>query len=122
MLSLWEEQLTSNGKSSIEEIYALYPRKVGKRAALLSIEKALRRVAHETWIADGREAEFIKDRVREFASSPAGNRGLLTPHATTWFNQSRYLDDPKEWNHLSKEEYADFMRQREANVGVWRPQ
>ena len=73
----------------------LYPRKVGKGAALKAIEKALERIEGD------RPAEWVAKRVKLYAESTAGQNGAFTPHPATWFNQSRYLDDPKEWEKVS---------------------
>src|SRR6476620_8160014 len=40
------------------------------------------------------------ERTLAFARSPAGNRGNLTPHPATWFNQGRYDDNPTEWEQI----------------------
>ena len=81
-------------KDHVEAIYSAYPRKVGKRAALLRIREALVSLYKET----GEDSfSFLIERTRMFANSPAGKAGSYTPHPSTWYNQGRYLDDPKEW-------------------------
>lgn len=108
----------------IEEIYEKYPRKVGKRDAIKAITMALKRLPQEmTW--EGKEedlAYWLLGRVEQFAKTPAGNRGYLTPHPSTWFNQSRYLDDPREWEELAPREFERLQQKVNANVGVWKPQ
>jgi hypothetical protein len=93
---------TTPPASQVNEIYQLYPRKVEKREALKAITAAIKRVREGEYKNDGvSEAEAIagiKDRTALFAQSPAGNRGKYTPYPATWFNRSRYLDDPKEWD------------------------
>jgi len=88
--------------SAVEEIYELYPKKVGKRIALKSIEAAIKRVVNGEYKNVKRsETEAIagiKNRTVMFAQSAAGARGQYTPHPATWFNRSGYLDDPKEWD------------------------
>lgn len=90
----------------IESIYASYPRKVGKRKALVAIGCAARRLA-----ADGNDdpAERLLAATREYAvceyvkSSPAS----FVPHPATWFNQDRFNDDRADWDrpaHISDEE------------------
>jgi hypothetical protein len=76
-----------------EEIYSVYPRKVGKTDALKAIRKAITRELK----AHPRAAEYLKSRTLQFAKSDAGNRGEFTPHPATWFNQERYNDDDREW-------------------------
>jgi hypothetical protein len=103
------------------EIYGAYPRKVCRRAALLEIERAIRRLeAGEA----GRKMAY-SDAVFEllratvvYAQSPAGNRKQFTPHPSSWYHQSRYLDDPAEWQHLNPTEERDIKNRMEANVGV----
>jgi hypothetical protein len=83
-----------------DEIYQLYPRKVGKRAALTAITRCLKRLRGEVaplGIPQLTRFDWLKQRVTKFAASPKGNAGEYTPHPATWFNQSRYLDDDKEW-------------------------
>jgi len=84
----------------VEEIYQLYPRKVGKRAALKAISYALTRL-HDgeagiplNW---DQAADALKKVTAIFSQSPAGNSARFTPHTATWFNRSSYLDDRKEW-------------------------
>ncbi len=69
------------------EIYAHYPKKVGKAAALKAIEKALRLVTRG----------FLMDRAKAYAKAREGQDRQFTPHPATWFNQGRYDDDPAEW-------------------------
>lgn len=102
----------------VEEIYELYPRKVGRKKALESITAAVARlcggeikgeaISRETAIAG------LKERVIAFAESPAGKRGTYTPHPTTWFNRSSYLDDRAEWSAVGIP--AEFVSQNELRV------
>lgn len=77
-----------------EEIYAAYPRHVGKAAARVAIERALVRVLKDH--PDDAKA-WLLERVMAYATSPAGQAGHFTPHPATWFNQDRFNDDPAEW-------------------------
>jgi hypothetical protein len=78
-----------------ESIYAAYPRKVAKIAALRAIERA-HRLLSERMLP--KEAEkLLMDAVTEFAQSDAGQRGQFTPHCSTFMNQGRYHDDRSEW-------------------------
>jgi hypothetical protein len=69
------------------DIYAAYPRHVARRYAIECIKKALLE----------EEADWLLERTRLFAGSPAGQKGEFTPHPSTWFNQERYHDDEREW-------------------------
>lgn len=93
------------------ELYKLYPRHVAQRVAEVAIAKALARLDNGTERLDLIERNnalqlyrdgftFLKQAVECYASSPAGKRDSFTPHPSTWFNQSRYLDDPGEWFRL----------------------
>lgn len=108
-----------------EEIYKIYPRHIGKGVALKSIQKAIKRLPLELRI-EGKVVDnlndWIKEKTAQFANSPSGQRGIFTPYPSTWFNQSRYLDDPKEWELMSDREEENLRRYQRANVGVWRPQ
>jgi len=70
-------------------IYAAYPRKVGKVAAIKAIQKAMERGATNLL--------FV---VRQYADAtakwPAADKQYI-PHPATWFNKGMYDDDPKEW-------------------------
>lgn len=107
-----------------EEIYQKYPRKVGKRDAMKAIEKALSRLPEELkWEGKIEDLPFwLMSKVERYAASPAGNRGHLTPHPSTWFNQARYLDSESEWDELTPKEFEEFKLRSQANIGVYRPQ
>jgi hypothetical protein len=97
-----------------ELLYKLYPRKVAPRDAIKKIEKALQRLREELkrecpQLPDEYAARYawLVERVKMFAASPAGRSGTFTPHPATWFNQSRYLDDPSEWYRRNGHERAN---------------
>lgn len=83
----------SNGSvSQAEEIYSLYPRKVGKPAAIRSIAKAIMKHGSET----------VKAATANFAKAWGPGDDLnFCPHPSTWFNQERYNDDPSTWAKTS---------------------
>ena len=99
----------------ILEIYATYPRKIGRRTALLAVERAVRRLMAGTDTGQKMTYENavfgLLQATATYARSPAGQRGQYTPHPSAWFNQSRYLDDPKEWNHAEESKDAAIARQ-----------
>jgi|SRR6185312_3912472 len=95
-----------------EEIYKLYPRKVGRGDALKAIRKAIQRLPNELQelnpsAEDGvlsviNEVEWLKEKIRKFSISDAARPdglfdGYTPPHPSTWFNAQRYLDDESEW-------------------------
>lgn len=74
--------------SQAEEIYAEYPKKVGKPNALRAIKRALKSVS----------ADFLLQRTKLFASTYNGEPRFI-PHPATWFNGERFNDDPETWCH-----------------------
>ncbi len=114
----------SDGNSSHESnlivVWECYPRKVGKRKALLEIERAISRLVSGEIGRKLSETEAVEELVKAtslYARSNAGQRGTFTPHPTTWFHQSRYLDDPDDWFHETPDEHLKALNQ----VGVYRP-
>lgn len=85
-------------------IYSKYPRKEARGAALKAIDKALGRLQKGDAETVGMSLEeafnFLCGRTDLFASSPAGQRPDKSkiPHASTFFNQERYFDDPEAWS------------------------
>ena len=90
--------------SEIKQVYLAYPRHVGPEAALKAIQKAAERLVKERVHPDDRAASrWLWRRARQYAASPAGqsppkgSHDDYRPHPSTWFNQRRFDDDPKEW-------------------------
>src|ERR1019366_5156709 len=86
----------------VERVYAAYPRHVGRAKALEAIRKAVTRLGtgKDVPVMDCASAlVFLREAVVRYARSPAANAGNYTPHAATWFNQARYFDDEREWQH-----------------------
>lgn len=80
-----------------QQIYAAYPRKVGRDKAIKVICKALKRVPFETMLA----------AVRLYAESRQDKNPNFTPHPATWFSQGRYEDDPQEWQREGKPRFTE---------------
>jgi hypothetical protein len=80
-----------------EDIYAAYPRKVGKQAALKAIKKA------STMVRDGGAGakEYLMDRTKAYAEAvskwPVADKQFI-PFPATWFNRGSYDDNPAEWS------------------------
>lgn len=107
----------------VRQIYKLYPRRVGPRDALRAISEALQRLMEgETGpnLSLNEATLLLETSTREFAVSPSGQRGQYTPYPATWFDRSRYLDDPGEWQQLEGDVTRAMEQAREANVGVFR--
>lgn len=103
--------LTANearAEATAEMVYEAYPRHVGRKAALLAIKRAAKDDSKGTLnTARGHGAftfEHLLERARAYAEAvtkwPERDRPFI-PHPATWFNQGRYLDDPKEWQRGS---------------------
>lgn len=79
-----------------EQVYALYPRKVGREDALTAISGALKK----------HDLAYLLDKTNQFAQAvnswPSSYRyfqdgGDRCPNPGTWYRQGRYADDPKTW-------------------------
>jgi hypothetical protein len=72
------------------EIYDAYPKKVGRGAALKAIQKAIDR---------GNSPESVLEATKAYAKSALvkTTESQFLPHASTWYNQDRFLDDRKNW-------------------------
>ncbi len=80
-MRLGAEGPTSQG---FEDFWAVYPKKVGKRAAQIAFTKALKR---------GAEAEVMVENALAYRNDPNRNPDY-TALPTTWLNQDRWLDEP----------------------------
>lgn len=69
-----------------EEIYDLYPHKVGKPSALKAIRKALK----------SHNPAFLKEKTAAYAEAVKGTDTIL-PNPATWFNDERFENDPSTW-------------------------
>lgn len=94
------QKLKERKRSSIhpdaERVYELFPKKVGRDAALAAISKALEK----------NSTEYLLDKTSQFARAvadwPSSYRyfqdgGDRCPHPSTWYNEARYADDPTTW-------------------------
>lgn len=66
-----------------EEIYNVYPRKVGRGAAIKAIIKAL---------GQATRSELMAATIN-YGMSRKGEDHKFTPHPSTWFNEERYKDE-----------------------------
>lgn len=80
----------SDGKGVEEEIWELYPKKADRMNGFAAICAAVERDGGDEILACTRAyAEAV-------AKWPAKERRFV-PHASTWFNNERYDDDPETW-------------------------
>ena len=87
-----------------EKIYAAYPRKVGRGAAMRAIRSAVNRLANGSLSKPAMSPTIARrwlwKRATEYAVSEAGDKPAgpdYRPHPATWFNAERYFDDDSEW-------------------------
>jgi hypothetical protein len=90
-------QRISSAPEAVEAIYALYPRKVGKPAALKAIARALGK-STPTKLREATEA------FAELWEGVPASRMIFVPHPATWFSESRFDDDPATWRGPDKED------------------
>ena len=69
-----------------EELYSIYPKQVGKPAALRAIQRAL---ANHPF-------DFLLDRAQLYAKT-CNSPTEFTPNPSTWYNQARFNDNPATW-------------------------
>lgn len=81
---------TSGASAQVLSIYEAYPKKVGRGAALISIQRAIDR---------GNTPEALLDATVAYAKSPLvrSTDAQFIPNPSTWYNQDRFLDDRKLW-------------------------
>jgi hypothetical protein len=100
---IWKSKKKKKPKTAQEEtaysddfnmFWDAYPRKEGKAYAFACYERA---------IAKGYKRGLIILRAEQFAQSEVG-MGMLKhiPHASTWLNQRRFLDEPAVWNSFGQ--------------------
>jgi hypothetical protein len=93
-----------------EKIYAAYPRKVGKPAALRAIRRAIGQHGFDR----------VLERTQAYASARGGDLAYM-PNPSTWFNEQRYDDDPATWlrsNHANIKPAPKIVRPDTFGQGV----
>jgi len=73
--------------AQVEEVFKIYPRRVGKKAAIKRIREAMHDHGYE----------FILEKTKAYAKAREGLDIEYTPHPATWYHQGRYLDEPDTW-------------------------
>lgn len=82
-----------------EQVYELYPKKVRKPKAIVSIRNAIKQFGFE----------LIRQKTVEFAKARQGQNDQFTPHPATWFNQHGFNDEPSTWNQNQDGESGDDL-------------
>lgn len=76
--------------AKIDQVYAAYPRRVGRGAARKAIRAALGKIAKR---GEKDPVAWLLARVQRYAEQRRGENPKFTPHPATWFNSERYDDD-----------------------------
>jgi uncharacterized protein YdaU (DUF1376 family) len=78
---------------ALDRLWALFPRKVGKRKALALLEKEIRAYADEWELPDLTDAvEVFREHIVRMATKYRNTEERFIPHPATWLSQGRYLD------------------------------
>lgn len=83
--------------------YAIYPRRIGKKAAEKAWAKAMK---------TGADPELVIQAAQRFAASRVGQDPKYTPHPATWLNAGRWEDEPE------KTTFAP-LNQTDANIAAF---
>lgn len=81
-----ELKLVLDPEELAEEIYQLYPLKVGKPDAIKKIMGALK----------NHDSVSLREKTQAYAKAVSGTDTII-PNPATWFNQERFNDDPSTW-------------------------
>ena len=79
-------------------IYNEYPKKVGRAAALKSIDKSLLKLKQ----SKDDPVAWLTERVKLYTVKTKNVKTRFIPHASTWFNEERFFDDESTWGDNSK--------------------
>lgn len=78
---------------ALERLWMMFPRKVGKKKAMVLLSKAIHEYADE-WELDALDdaVEVMRERIHAFAQASRTTEPKFIPHPATWLSQGRYLD------------------------------
>lgn len=100
-----------SARERAERVWAVCTwRKVSKRAGIMAIQTAEKRLVSDVFKGDPDAAsEFLRSRAAAYSASRivASTPIQYLPHPSTWFNQGRYDDDPREWDRARTGSDAD---------------
>jgi len=92
---------TGAALEAAEAIYQAYPRHEGKKAALKAISLAMRGTPSQDLLKKTMEyGAAVAKWPDSFRYTKEGRD--LVPHPATWFNEGRFMDDPKAWEQRDK--------------------
>lgn len=85
-------------KITVQEIYAAYPKKLGKEDAFRAIKKSMIE----------KDGEYLLEAVRAYAVATKNTERRFIKHPATWFNAGCYDDDRAEWNPPAPKSRAEL--------------
>lgn len=111
-----KKQKTNEATDIAISIYDAYPKKIDKKRAMQSINKAIIDMKR-----NGGTAENLLETVKQYRReverhglNPRHEKWASIPHPSTWFNQGRYENDPAEWTALFREgKHTDIEKPQE---------
>ena len=77
----------------ILSLYNLYPKKKGKKRALIAIRKALTELSS----TEEKPVDFLKSKLQAYAKVIATGNKRFVPYPARWFGEAMYNDDPESW-------------------------
>jgi len=77
---------------SLERLWSLFPRKVGKARTLALLERAIRDFAREEEFELDDAVEVFREHIDRMARQYRSTEQQFIPHPATWLGQKRYLD------------------------------
>ena len=80
-------EVVQSSENSALEIYDAYPKKLGRKDALIAISKALKKI-------DGKK---LLEITKKYAEARLNQDSQFTPYPATWFNAEHFFDDPAMW-------------------------
>lgn len=98
-----KERKKANIDDRAQAIFNLYPNRQGGVAALKAISDSIREdgfdlVLERTTLYANSVARW--PRFYRYSQHPDSKGKDMVPHASTWFNQRRYRDDPETWKRV----------------------
>lgn len=84
--------LTGSNDAEASAVYAAYPRRVGRGAAIREIQRALDRLGGLLQVDRPTAARSMIEAVQDYARSVKGTDPKYIAHPRTWFSQGRWED------------------------------
>jgi len=94
---------SEDGKVDALTIYASYPRKMARIAAIKAITKAISEVMHTYRLTEFAAKQYLLERTKMFAETTAQwnvKDKQFIPYPATWYNHGNYSEDPENWKRV----------------------